>query len=96
MAEVRLNSDSLFRLAEVHRQMAQFLRESAGLLQSQGNRIVDEFSRWKTEPTHRYADQWLHPSIKDLNAEIEEHEYWYRYFSDLGNQTLIVERALQL
>lgn len=96
MAPFQADSTTLFEHAVLHQQIAQFYRDAANQLQTHGQKVVNEFNDWSGNQGQGqdYQNQWLHPSVNDLNDLAHEHDQWASFFNELGQQVQAAESQL--
>lgn len=94
MSDFTADADALDSQGILHSQIAQFYRNLAEQVQTQGSRIVAEFQRVQNT---EYADQyqsWLGSAGFDqLEHEAKLHDTWAQYFFDLAQQVREAERV---
>jgi hypothetical protein len=94
MAVLKADADALENQGLLHQQIAQFYRDAAGQMKQHGENVASEFQQWKSTYGDQYRDNWLHPSVGDLLAEADKHDFWYTFFTDLAQNIRTAELQL--
>jgi hypothetical protein len=84
MTVLKADADALDAQGSLHQQIAQFYRDAAGQMKQHGENVASTFDQWKTTYGDQYRNNWLHPSVNDLLAEADKHDFWYNYFTNLA------------
>jgi uncharacterized lipoprotein YddW (UPF0748 family) len=94
MSDFTADADTLDNQGLLHSQMAQFYRNLADQVQSQGGKIVAEFERVQNTDYASQYQSWLNTLGSDqLQHEASLHDTWAQYFFDLAQQIREAENA---
>jgi hypothetical protein len=91
---LKADADALDYQGSLHYRISQFYRNAAAQMKQHGGNVTDEFQQWKPSYASQYHDNWLHPSVNDLLAEADKHDYWYNFFTNLAKQIRLAEGQL--
>ncbi len=94
MTILKADADALDSQGQLHQQIAQFYRDAAGQMKQHGENVASTFDQWKTAYGDQYRNNWLHPSVNDLLAEADKHDYWSQFFSNLATEIRMAEGQL--
>lgn len=95
MSDFTADADTLDNQGLLHSQIAQFYRNLAEQVQSQGGKIVAEFQRVQNTEYAGQYQSWLGTaSFDQLQHEANLHDTWAQYFFDLAQQVRQAENVL--
>jgi hypothetical protein len=95
MSDFTADPDALDSQGYLHTRIAQFYRDVADKVSSQGSNVLKEFNRVNNQDYAGQYQMWLNTSNVDgLRQEATLHDNWAQYFHDLADKVRTAEKLI--